>query len=294
MIRACIVSLAVASVAVAEGQATRERLPSTPVRLRGATTITVTPFGVVSLGGATLRLAKPGATAWESLHKVERDNLYRVAADDAGGLLAAWEEEALIHRFTPARTAHGTFPKPPAPPGVRSWNVEWLGFTPDGSALVIMRGVEAQAGDLSVAYRMALDGQGPPEELFRQSGYVVFRSSRASVFAVPQPGTPCNNNGCWPITALVAWELTKDGPVKRTLLTPRADELRWAGGVWGSDDDGVMVLLLEQRNVSSLVRWRPGAERTSGSPRRSAWTSNGCAPSETGSSSSRPSQTASR
>ncbi len=260
MIRALLLTcLAVSSSSVAEGQGSREGLPSTGARLRGADSLLDSPLGLVAIGGPTLRVAKDGSTTWEPLHKVDGDSLYRVAADGER-LLAAWEKEPLIHLFVPGKKQHLTFPKPTAAlTPVSLWNVSDLFFEPT-AAIVVMHG-SAGRNTTSVVYRVPLDRVGAPQELFRQLGYSLFESGKNFVYVVPkQPEKLCNNNGC-DIASVLTWTLTSNGPVSRVLLAAKANELRWGGPVFGSDDARIGFVMLEDKNVARLWRWYPASER---------------------------------
>lgn len=260
MIRALLLTcLAVSSSSFAEGQSSREALPSTGARLRGADSVLDSPLGLVAIGGSTLRVAKHGSTTWEPIHKIEGDSLYRVAAD-GDRLMAAWENDRFIHLFVPAKKQHLTFPKPTSPlTPVSLWNVDGLFFEPT-SAIVVMHG-SAGRGSTSVVYRIPLDGVGAPQELFRQLGYALFESGKNFVYVVPkQPEKLCNNNGC-DIASVLTWTLTSNGPVSRVLLAAKANELRWAGPVFGSDDARIGFVMLEDKNVARVWRWYPASER---------------------------------
>ena len=137
----CLAILLAASIARAEGAGHERPDASTPLRLHGVATLLPTATGLISIGGPALRRLTPGARRWETLHEVPGDNLYRVTADDAGRLLAAWSKERLIHVITPGQAEVMSFPKPQAPADVQNFQIEDLAFLPDGrSALVFMTG----------------------------------------------------------------------------------------------------------------------------------------------------------
>lgn len=245
---------------LAEGQAERESMPSKVTRLRGADTLFDTPQGLIAVGGSSLRLSRPGTGAWEVLHRIEGDALSRMAADDTH-VLAVWEKSPDLHLFVPSKKTHVTIPKP-APtnlPPLSLWSVSQLALEA-GSAIVLMSGT-AGRNFTHVVYRVALDGSGKTEELFRQVGYQLFESGRVFVFAVAKdPEQKCDNGGC-AMRGVVAWQLTKSGPKSRMLVTAKGDELRWAGPLFGSTDERVGFF-----TGGRLWRWYPESERLESSP----------------------------
>lgn len=245
----------VATVALAEGHAEREGLSSTATRLRGADTIMVTPLGLVAVGGSSLRLAKSGTTSWELVHRIEGDALSRIAADDER-LMAVWEKDPNVHVFVPAKKTHVTFPKP-APtnlPPLSLWYVRELGF--DGDSAVVMMSGSAGRNATHVVHRVSLDGSGKAIELFRQPGYSLYESSRVFVFAVSkEPEKKCDNGGC-NMSGVIAWQLTPEGPRSKLLVMAKGDELRWAGPLFGSNDERIGFF-----TGGRLWRWYPASDR---------------------------------
>lgn len=256
---ASLITLAAALV-LAEGQTEREGLPSTSTRLRGANTLIDTPQGLLALGGSTLRRAKPGSTTWELLHRIEKDALSRVAADE-DRIVAVWEQDPNLHLFVPAKQTHLTVPKP-APtnlPPLSLWYVSELSL--DGGAAIVSMSGSAGRNTTHVVFRVALDGSGTTEELFRQVGYRLYESGRVFVFAVGKdPEKKCDNGGC-AMSGVVAWQLTKGGPKSRMLVLAKGDELRWAGPVFGSTDARVGFF-----TGGRLWRWYPASDRLESSP----------------------------
>ncbi|MDP8998513.1 MAG: hypothetical protein M3O46_00195, partial [Myxococcota bacterium] len=78
-------------------------------RIRGVATVVTVPWGVVSLGGPELCVLRKGGRGWERFYEVPGDNLYRVAGDASGRLLAYWEKDPDIHLFVPAKKQHVRF-----------------------------------------------------------------------------------------------------------------------------------------------------------------------------------------
>jgi hypothetical protein len=215
---------------------------------------------LVSIGGPALRRLPAGATRWETLLAIPGDNLYRVAGDDSGRVLAAWERDPFIHAFAP-RGAPVALPKPAKPPDMEwDFRVEDLAFDRDGrSALVFMEGQRGAAQRWTLAaYRIPLDGSSEPRLLFRvDDGCCVHTSRAGAVCLLPvEPGRQeCGHLTCWPVAAIVAFELTDDGGVReRTVLRGRIAEdldVAQASVVPGSDDARVgLVLQLTQRQGS--------------------------------------------
>ncbi len=270
-VRALMVVVAALAVPVARAEGVEERPGSNPSRLNGATTLRRTADGgLIAVGGSSLRRLGPGARAWETLHRVDGDGIYRVEVDGAGRVLAAWEKDSFIHYLTPSKQ-HTRFPKPAAPSPMSLWNVGQLMFLPNGrDALVWMSGVGGPTGDpwAGAAYRVALDGKSEPEVLFRaDGGYLLHVSHRGAVFLMPRKvGQRCNHSaGCYPVAAIIAYEITEQGVVKKTLVDGEQVVMRGAetvyGPRWSTEEDRVLVLVGLERNEQALLRWRYGDEK---------------------------------
>jgi hypothetical protein len=197
-----------------------------PARIQGVATLLPTAGGLVAIGGPALRRLAPGARRWETLHTVPGDNLYRVTTDDAGRLLAAWSRERAIHLVTPGPKVV-SFPKPAAPPDVQNFEIASLTFLPNGrDALVFMTGTvtvttnrfRGPRGSTS-AYRVALDGKGGAELLFRvDHGYQLQSSRFGAVFATPKNVEQnCDHRECQ-VAAIVAYEIVGGEVNKQTLF----------------------------------------------------------------------------
>src|SRR6185295_1931401 len=93
--------------------ATRSRPANIRTSIRGATQMFAAPWGLVAQGSGQLRILPTGTSRWLTVHEVTGGSLYRVAFDDAGRLLAWWENEPHFHMFVPRTKAHETFPLPP-------------------------------------------------------------------------------------------------------------------------------------------------------------------------------------
>lgn len=192
------------------------RDPSTPDRLRGAVTLRAYRGGLFSFGGPTLRILRDGDRRWLKVHTIPGDALYRVAADDDGRLLAAWEADASIHYFAPSTGRHVTIGKPAKPADFYDKvQVDELFFLPGGrEALVYMQGHPANYSYLStLVYRFALDGKSAPRLILRvDDAERVYTSARGALFVLREkpPLKDCNHHGCWPVTAIVACELPID------------------------------------------------------------------------------------
>lgn len=260
-----------------EGDVTYAKDPSTRDRLYATTGLRPIPGGLLSVGGKVLRRLPTGASRWEVVHAVPGDSLYRVAADDAGRLLAAWEQEPVFHFFAPAQKLHVTLPKPEI--WVTSYgkqyntaHVEQLDFSDDGrDALVVMSAqIGASSHFITAAYLIALDGKSPARQIFQVNEGLWLRGSRhAHVFAMPaDPKQECSFQTCWPIKAIVAYEIAGDRVTQRTLFTgDRVAEPRDLSSVMmvrGSNDDAVALVfnLVERRGKMrlnggrALLRWR--------------------------------------
>lgn len=271
--RSALVAVALcAAVAHAEGVESRQRLADTPGRLHGVTTLQAMPGGgYLTLGGSTLRMLKQGSRSPEVLHRQPRDNLYRVAASEAGEVLAVWETDPRVHYFVPSAKRHLTFLKPQPPsPDVRSFQVAYLAFLPGGRhALVHMEGNRKVPDGrrtlelgVDVTYRVALDGTGAAEVLSLVEGARRLAMTRdAALYVMPRdPGRQrCTYDACSPVAEVFAVELIPRG-VRRTVLVDGArTPLHNAKMVWGTGDDLFVMLLESGVRERQVLRWRPGA-----------------------------------
>ncbi|WP_407740927.1 hypothetical protein [Hyalangium sp.] len=259
---------------------------STSDRLNNAATLRQMAGGLFSIGGGALRQLRNGERRWRTLHAIPKDNLYRVAADDSGRILAAWEQDPHIHFFSNGQ--HVTFPKPAAGSATTGEShLEHLSFLPNGrEALVIMSGQVKAPPSRSVpepvrfyysswtteAYRLSLDGSAEPKLLFREDfAYRLYESKRGVVFAMPKyPGQECADSTCMPIVAIVAYEITDSGIKKHTLLGGDGFGanvyLSQAALVRGSNDERLALVVRLTKNEGKLwpdggrglVRWRWG------------------------------------
>src|SRR5687768_12978030 len=86
------------SVAFAENPERQGQGPSSQNRLVGASSLRPVGKGFLSVGGSQLRHLPPGARQWKTLLRIQGDNLYRTAVDEAGHqVLASWEKDPFIH-----------------------------------------------------------------------------------------------------------------------------------------------------------------------------------------------------
>lgn len=251
-----------AGLAHAEGVEGRAGLGSTEARLRGASTLRSVGGGtLVTYGGATLRALRPGTKAWEAVHTVQGDNLYRLDGDATGRLLAAWETEPVFHLFTPGQKADVTYPKPTCPwPEVHGFHLQDLFFLPGGhAALVFMEGDLRGAREVTVAFRVSLDGPAEPRLLFRQDGYPLWRSARGAVFAVPRDlAKICSHERC-DLALVVGYEVADAGVTPRTLYTVPNTAARRIWLVEGSTEAQLaLVIDLHPPRRHALLTWRYG------------------------------------
>lgn len=260
----------VAGAAHAEDVAFRQKLADTPARVHGADTLIPTPGGAyLSIGGGSLRILKPGARKPELLHRLPGDNVYRVAANETGDVLAVWETDPRIHLFT-AAGRHLTFPKPrTSDPSVNHFQVEFLAFRPGGrDALVHMGGWRTLTGiDLDATYRVPLDGQGAPELLYSVDGaYLLTVTRDVALFQMPKnPGRQhCEVRTCDPVEEVFAVEFTPRGARKTVLLSSEQLHINNAHMVWSSrltwdpGTDSFALTISTGRNERRLLRWRRG------------------------------------
>jgi hypothetical protein len=254
----------------AEDVEERAKVPSSTIRLRGASGIRPIPGGYLSTGGSRLQILEGSSERWRTLHQIPGDNLYRVEAHDDGRLLASWEQEGVFHLFDRARGTHLTLPKPPSPPGYPpgTFNVEALIFADDGrDAIVFIDGVPylgAAIGqrDVTAAYRVALDGKTAPRLLFVEEGVKLQLSSRGAILIKPRDWSmSCMQVGC-NIGAIIALELDGERVTRRTLLEAGDRHVSVALPVKGRDDVRFAAQLSIRpaggKSTRALLRFRFG------------------------------------
>ncbi len=270
--RFLLCAVLVTGIARAEGVSDRDALPSSATRLRGTSSLVPMPDGgLLSLGGSSLRLLPPGAKRWETLHQVPKGNLYRVSVNDAGGVLAAWESEPVVHYLLPRSKRHVTLPRPSVPPpGISGFGLQYLAFATNGrDALIRMEGstphrTGPSRGERKVymLYRVPLDGTGAPELLYTVDGaQLVQMGPRVAAYLIPTVlGPTCDAHMLCEFSSLIAYELTNTGVTQKTLLTQEQVRMAGARRVTGSDDDR-LVLQIETsgaRHERGLLTWRRG------------------------------------
>jgi hypothetical protein len=253
----------------AEGVEERAKVPSSAIRLRGASGIRPIPGGSISSGGSRLQILEGSSKGWRTLHQVKGDNLYRVQAHDDGRLLASWEQERVFHLFDRARGTHLALPKPPTPPGYPpdTLNVEDLYFDDDGrDAIVFLDGhpyLGATIGQRGVvaAYRVALDGKTAPRLLFVEEGMELQFSPRGAILIKPRSWRMgCSQGGC-DIEAIIALELDGERVTRRTLLEAGDRHLGAALPVKGRDNVRFAAQVLVRangKNTRGLLRFHFG------------------------------------
>jgi hypothetical protein len=251
----------VGSLAQAEGLGTD--FSGDAKRIRGVQTLLSTSIGLFTLGGPALRYLPAGKTQWTTLHRVQGDNLYRIASDDSGRLLASWENEKKFHLFVPKTKKHFTFPKPAKSPGSsRNANLDALYFTPDGASVVVyVNDFSSSSTRSTAAYRYRLDGKGAPVKLFHQAGIKLYSSSQAAIFAVLREGVHFNNSDDWPIASIVAYEFSGSQAIPRTLMAGEPGQLTRVQMAGGKEEEGLTMVVSQGRSGRKLFRWRPGQER---------------------------------
>lgn len=263
---ACVVCLTVAvptPMARAENAERGARGRSHADRLAGATSVWPLADGFVSLGGSRLRYLAPGAKRWTTLHRIVGDNLYRLGFDPREErVLAMWEKDRDLHLFSVRTGEHVRLPAPPKPnPRSPLSQLHSLAFTADGkSALVFMRSLDGPQGGVSVGWRLALDGSGKQEELFRTEGALLLGTGRhGAVVAYPMRGGHCRPRGCTPGAAkVVAFEITEGRIVQRTLLAQQEPPVEAFVPVRTEDPDTLAWELEHGRKERSLLVYTPG------------------------------------
>jgi hypothetical protein len=266
MVASCVAAMwLVVSVARAGEPAIRAGGGKVSTSIRGATQMFVAPWGLAAQGSGMLRILPLGTSKWQTLHAVPGGSLYRIAFDDAGRLLGAWEKEPHIHLFVPRTSTHETIPLPPAPgPQFKyGFNVGDMYFTKDGDgAIVYMHGFIGGRTWVTVGYHYDLARRTPPTLLFQQPGHPLHDSARACVRAIPKtPDIACEHNFCHPLGAVIAWEISGTRATRRVLLdgNVRREDFSRVQPVWGGDGgEHVAVLVDEHPRRRHLLRWRWG------------------------------------
>jgi hypothetical protein len=225
------------------------------------------PGGLASMGGPELCVMRRDGKGWERVFEVHGDNLYRVAGDASGRLLAYWEKDPDIHLFVPEKRQHVRLRRPAAPyPEIFEWGVSNLFFSEDGrSAVVLMENRPPQPPTMHGAYLLDLDNPVAPKTLFVQPGLLLHGAVSASVFAVPKnEKNACFDIGCWPIAEIRAWEVAGGVARCKTLLSGEGDRLDRARALPGSDEDRQIAVLIAERSKrrSGVLRWRYGDAKT--------------------------------
>jgi hypothetical protein len=210
-----------------------------------------------------LRILPAGKSAWQTVHKVPGDSLYRVAFDDSGRLMATWEKEPFFHLFVPQTGQHLTFdkPPPPSPEFKYGFSIDDLYFTKDGAgAIVYMHGFVGGRTWSTVAYHYAFDRPTTPTLLYKQPGYTLHDTRRLAVYALPKnPQDACEHNFCQPLGEIVGWEISGTQATKRTLLSGEGHgNLSRVQPVWGTDDERVAVMVTEHPHKHHVLRWQLG------------------------------------
>jgi hypothetical protein len=265
-----VAALLVASMARAEGVERRITRPDSPTRLHAV--VTMLPMangGFVTVGFSTLRVLAPGAKQFTKVHQIAKDSLYRVASNDAGDVLAAWEKDPSLHLFKGPTRQHVTIPKPQPPTEeIRTFQVDFLAFLPNGrDALVHMQGRKTPRGDVSVVYRVPLGG-GAPELLYRLDDARKIHMTRdVAVYVIPEkPDQTCENRTCFPVRQVVAYELSDKG-IKQTVLVHGPDmNLGNAQMIWGNRDERLFLELDLPKNERAVLRWKPGQPKADVQP----------------------------
>ena len=228
--------------------------------IRGIASVVAVPWGLVSLGGAELCVLRQGESRWEHLFEVQGDNLYRVAGDGSGKLLATWEKDPDIHLFDREKKQHVRIRKPAAPSAqIFEYGASDLYFSDHGrTAVVFMENRPPSPPTTHGAYLFDLENAVAPRPLFVQTGLLLRASSSAAVFAVPRyPERACFDLGCWPIAEIRAWQVSGGVARCKTLLSGAGDWLERARALPGSDEDAeVAVLIAAHSRSRGLLRWR--------------------------------------
>jgi len=256
--------------AQAGADAGRPKPPILKSRIQGATQMFSAPWGLVAQGSGQLRILPLGTSRWQTVHKVPKGSLYRIAFDDAGRLLAWWEEEPHFHLFVPGTKEHRTFalPPPPSPEFKYGYGVDDMYFADDGSAIVYMHGFTGGRTWVTVAYHYDLARGAAPTLLFRQPGHVLHTSARLAVHAVPKdPNSACEDNSCYPLGAVIGWEIAGTKATRRVLLDgDRYKNLSRVQPVWGGEAEQIAVVVTEHPHRRHLLRWRWGDARAQFGP----------------------------
>jgi hypothetical protein len=112
-----------------------------------------------------------------------------------------------------------------------------------------------------------VDGRFQPQLLYREEhAHRIFDSKRGSLFAFPKHiGQECDHLTCFPITEIVAYEITDAGIRRQTVL--RGDGwgpgfyLAGATAVRGSDDERVAMVVDLHEERRQVLAWRRARNR---------------------------------
>lgn len=238
--------------------------PPVKTRIQGATQMFSAPWGLAAQGSGQLRILPAGKSQWTVVHHVKGDSLYRIAFDDQGRLMATWENQDHFHLFVPSKKQHVTFKKPaaPSPDFKYGFSIEDLFFSKDGTAAIVyMHGFLGGRIWGTVAYHYALDRPtAEPTLLYRQDGYAMHTTSRLAVYALPKNAADaCEDNSCYPLGSITAWEITGAKAKKIVLLNPDAkNQLSRVELMSGSDDDRVAIQITEHPKKRHVLLWKIG------------------------------------
>lgn len=263
-----LLSLLAAPWAMAEDVEHRAKLPSELTRIRGASSVARVPWGYVALGGSMLRHLPKGSAQWVTLHKEPGLNLYRIAANEKGQLLASWENQDDFHLFVPATKEHRKFPKPAKPePGIIAWALDDIYFDDNGDALVYMNGLVTSNMWCKILYRYPLDGKSKPVELFRQPGHELLVDKHLAIFAYSKNRSRgCDYNACSPLNGIYAYEIKGNKATRRVLLETDEEKYIIARTYFGSGDKRVAIQIFDNKNGRHMLRWNIGETKVTMRP----------------------------
>jgi hypothetical protein len=246
-------ALLIGAAAFAEGVG--EQGKGSRFQLQGATTLMRAGKSLVSLGGSTLRRLEPGSRRWETVHAVKGDNLYRIATDEGGRVLASWEKDASLYLFTPGEREPKRVAKPSTPTRMSVNAIALVG----SDALVAMSGehrgtncsLRAHAG-----YRVPLDGSAPTRLWESVGGQLLRLSAKGAILSAERlPDRGCNHH----VSAIIGFAL--DGTPATLFSTDRLPHaVERVAMVRGHDEAAIVSFGLSAGRA--LVRWdgRGGTE----------------------------------
>lgn len=239
--------------------------PAVAARLSGTRREVALGKGVVSIGQRDLYYRESAKDKWRLLYAVPDRNIYRLQVDEARGrVIAQWSSERVFHLFEPGADVHRTFPWPSSDLERFNAGLANLFFLDDSHALVYMSGRIGGSGPvITEAHRVALDGKGKPQRVFRERGNYLDLSERGATFALPtkESAYRCDTAYCI-LDSIIVVTLTGD-TAKRRVVYRRGNYTDYVHRVPGRSGDELAIVVKYSHGRGAqraLLRMRYGAD----------------------------------